>query len=96
MEILNILMGYGPILFSGAVIGGLISFAGPELINKLKANFNHQRVLDLYRDYEKNSTGFSEKHPALGSYFGKESWKTCECPNCRWLTKKVSKEAKKA
>lgn len=89
MEIVDILMGYGPILFSGAVLGAVVTFIGPFIINKLKVNFNHQRVLDLYNEYRKNEVIFTKKHPALAQYFAEHGYNSCDCANCQWLQTKV-------
>ena len=69
MEIITILMGYGPILFSGAVVGAIVSYFGPEIIKALRTNFVHKRVLDLYEGFEKNPTPVEKNQPELAKFF---------------------------
>lgn len=94
MDILDILMGYGPILFSGAVIGSIVSYFGPEIIKAMRTNFVHRRVMDLYDGFKKNPAQVEQNQPELANFFKQKAWEKCDCPNCEWLSKKVKKSEK--
>jgi hypothetical protein len=89
MEILDILMGYGPILFSGAVIGAIFSNLAPSIIKKMKDNFIHQRVLDLHTKYKRNPDLMKKTQPELAKFLENREWTSCTCQNCLWLNRKI-------
>lgn len=89
MGILEILMGYGPILFSGAVIGAIASNMAPTVIKMMKDNFIHQRVSDLHHKYKQNPELVKKSNPELAAFLENKEWTKCTCPNCLWLTKKI-------
>lgn len=89
MEIMEVILGYGPILFSGAVVGAIASYFAPEIIKKMKANFDHKRIMDLHDRYQKNPQQFAQKRPELAEFFKKKDWVNCECPNCLWMCKQM-------
>lgn len=85
----EILMGFGPILFSGAVFGAVLSYFGPEIIKRMKKNFAEKRVLDLYDRYKRNPRQFAVSQPKLSEFFEKEGWMDCDCPNCMTMRKNI-------
>lgn len=95
-EILDILYGYVPILFSGAIVGAIVSFLGPTIIKKLRDNFIHQKIYNSYNKYQKNPQVIEKSKPELAAFFKDESWLKCPCPNCKWLAKKVNKQSVEA
>lgn len=90
-NIWEILKGFGPILFSGAVAGAIVSYLGPAIIKGMKSGFTHKKIIDLYYKYEKDPEYFAKKQPALKKFFDGEGWVDCPCANCRWFTSKLEK-----
>lgn len=89
MDIMEIILGYGPILFSGAVVGAIASYLAPEIIKRLKANYDHKRIMEMHDRYEQNPKKFASTRPELASFFRKKEWTQCDCPNCVWMSKKM-------
>lgn len=95
MGIIEVILGFGPILFSGAIAGSLASYFAPTIIKKLKANFHHKRIDELYETYQHHPEQLAKKSPEVLKFFKDEKWKQCECSCCKWLRVHDSRYNKK-
>lgn len=89
MGIMEIILGYGSILFSGAAVGAIASYMAPEMIKRLKADMEHKKILDFYQGYRDNPEKFTADRPELAKFFVDKAWGECPCINCEWMNKKI-------
>lgn len=92
---MNIILGFGPILFSGAIAGALASYFAPAIIKALKANFHHKRIDDLYDTYQHHPEKIAKRNPKLYEFFKDAQWQKCDCSCCEWMRKKYGKKHNK-
>jgi len=86
---MELLLGFLPILLSGAVMGAIISYLGPVIIKSLKEKFQHNKLKGLHEKYKGDPEHFAEKEPELKKFFDDKGYQSCDCPNCLWLSRKL-------
>jgi len=82
--------GLFPLLFSGAVVGALLSYLTPALIKILRDNFRRTRIMQLYNIFQNNPQRLAKSNEPLYKFFDERGWHTCACDNCKWFRKKMS------
>lgn len=92
---MEIILGFGPILFSGAVAGALASYFAPTVIRQLQANFHHKKIDELYATYQNEPDKLEKNSPEVLKFFKDEKWRECECSCCGWLRRQEAKRNKK-